>query len=60
MSENVCVKHKRGWSDEGIQYGFEIFPNKDVLKLKGQYVICTIIIFEALEEVWSWPISAEL
>ena len=51
MSENVSVRHKRGWSDEGIQYGFEISRNKDVLKLKGQYVICTVIIFEALEAV---------
>ena len=40
MSKKASVKHKRGWSDEYIQYGFEIFHDKDAQKVKGQCVIC--------------------
>ena len=41
ISKNASVKHKKGWSDEYIQYSFEIFCDKDAQKLKGQCVICT-------------------
>ena len=40
MSKSTNVKRKRGWSDEYIQFGFEIFHDKDAQKLKGQCVIC--------------------
>ena len=40
MSKSTSVKRKRGWSDEYIQFGFEIFRDKDAQKLKGQCVIC--------------------
>ena len=42
MSKNDCVKHKRGWNDVHIYYGFEIFRDQDAQKLNGQYVICTL------------------
>ena len=45
MSKNASVVRKRGWSDEYIQYGFEIFRDKDAEKLKGQSVICTCFKF---------------
>ena len=41
MGKNASVKRKRGWSDEYIQYGFEIFCDKDAQKSKEQCVICT-------------------
>lgn len=38
MSKNDRVNRKRGWSDDYIQYGFTLFPDK--VAQKGQCVIC--------------------
>ena len=38
MSKKPSVNHKRGWSDDYIQYGFAYFPDKGAQK--GQCVIC--------------------
>ena len=40
MSKNASVIRKRRWSDDYIQYGFQIFRDKDAQELKGPCVIC--------------------